>query len=260
MPAAPGDGAGPPQGRHGDPADRGFTSGSFGGSRCCAVSASPYGHADGSDPRRREPRSTALLPGPSPAHGPAAPRPCPRPGPSDAAPTGWPGPAMRLRTRDQLPDGALAVADLHHPAVRAGAREFLLPLQAVHPADTVLVIGLTPGLPTRRTTPSLPMPGLDHRLPATALLRCRNPVKRPGTGLPKRTRDRTVGEVRRKAGHSPSPPADAHPLPRQDATEAAAPMRPNPFSRRQSSRASAVRDSSPPLQAALNQPTVSAEI
>ncbi len=61
-------------------------------------------------------------------------------------PPDWPGPASRPglpRTREQLPEAALAVADRYHPTVPAGAREFLRPLQAVHPADTVLVIGLT---------------------------------------------------------------------------------------------------------------------
>ena len=61
---------------------------------------------------------------------------------SPAGPDQQRRPAL-LRMRDQLPEVALAVADRHHPAVRAGAHEFLRPLQAVYPADTVLVLGLT---------------------------------------------------------------------------------------------------------------------
>ena len=70
----------------------------------------------------------------------------PRPALPAAAHPCWPGPAMPHRSAAHAraaPRSPLAIANRHHPAVRAGAREFLRSLQAVHPADTVLGISQT---------------------------------------------------------------------------------------------------------------------
>ena len=138
MPAAPGDGAVLLKGRDGDHADRWFTLPVLRGKqvhrRARRVSFAVR-------PRRRfgPPQAgTSIFRPPTgsvsqhmvpqvrvSARGQRHPTLRPSAGPDQQCRPGL------LRTREQLPEVALAVADRHHPAVRAGAREFLRPLQAV---------------------------------------------------------------------------------------------------------------------------------
>ncbi len=99
--------------------------------------------------------------------------------------------------------GDVGHAGISRPADDAVARTKLDPGRGEADAPqhpVVLRTDPVPDLPARRAAPSLRMPALDHRLPAAAVLRCRHQLKRQGTEVPKRARDRTVGEVRRGTG------------------------------------------------------------
>ena len=165
------------------------------------------------------------------------------------------------------------LADVDHPGIARPADDSLpRPKQdpgrseanpAHHPVP--LRTNQVPDLPTRRPASALRMMRLHHRLPAAALLRCRNQGQRKRTEIPKRTAGRTVTEIRRRAGvrgrlhrlrlrktrapllrHAQQNPARRHNPPRPT----------NRFSLTQSTWASGVRDRSLPLRAPRNHPAV----